>query len=187
MAKPITVYRDPSIDPCAARLLLDAQREISALRMQGYPFHMARTKFLEDNTGQWVKLYGKECADVAVQTIMMTGPWFFVMPEHQAALAKAGQETEDPNRPPRIGWAMAAAILLGLLLAFGWLPGVTPAKSAEERERRAHLAACADAKTEPERRRLNCWRFDGAERNTFRTYDRDAPRDWEKPRSWEVR
>lgn len=73
--------------------------------------------------------------------------------------------------------------MTGLLVAaFLSAPG-----SAGAEPRGSDLRACAEAATEKERHARRCWRYDAVERGTFRAYDRDTPRDWREPKSWERR
>ena len=59
--------------------------------------------------------------------------------------------------------------------------------AADANTRDAGLRACAAATTKQERHARRCWRYDSLERETWRDYDRAAPRDWREPKDWERR
>jgi hypothetical protein len=87
--------------------------------------------------------------------------------------------------PPsdQLGWrgfTVAVAILFGLWF---WL---APSRArADTHHDRAALAQCAEARSDADRHRLRCWRFDTARRETYRSYDRDAEPSWKVRKAWE--
>lgn len=81
-----------------------------------------------------------------------------------------------------MSWRLRTLGLVAALAAAGPLHS-SPAAAGDRRD---GLASCGEARTKAERLRLRCWRFDAAERGTYRAYDRENldRRDWNK-RDWE--
>lgn len=185
-------YDDPTLRRAAVLLVEEARAAVEAKILKGHPWHAARESFLYANAGSWVAAYGKDCADMAVRGVNAIAPdewlsrdgrkadgarWRRYWLQHITEAGKASWINRLWVRwfaVPLYGLAVVA----GLMLA---LPG-----PAEASSRRAALSACAEARSDAERHRRQCWRFNSVERNTYRSYDRaDSPRDWERPRDWE--
>jgi hypothetical protein len=192
MAKPLASYDDPTLRRAAVVLVEEARAAVEAAILKGQPWHSARETFLYANAGRWVAEHGKNCADMAVRGVNAIAPdeW----------LSKDGRKVESDrwrrhwlDHIEKTGkatllnrlWVRWFAVpLYGLAVVAGLsLAAPDPAEAAS---RRAALAACAEARSDAERHRRQCWRFNSVERNTYRSYDRaDSPRDWERPRDWE--
>lgn len=191
MAK-LSAYDDPTLRRAAVVLVEEARSAVEAAILKGQPWHAARETFLYANASRWVAEHGKDCADMAVRGVNAIAPdeW----------LSKTGRKTEGDrwrrywlnhleqagkaSRLNRLWVRWFAVPLYGLAVAAGLVLSV-PAP-AEASSRRAALAACAEARSDAERHRRRCWRFDSVERNSYRSYDRTSgTRDWERPRDWE--
>lgn len=201
MAKAYALNVDPSIRACARSLIVEAMEAIEADRIAGVEFYQARDRALETRAAEWVRLYGKECADMAVRGLHALQEREILSREAKAAI-QAQRSARALSRMRRDGTAswvnrlclrLVGVPLYGLVLAFlaaGSLVTPVPASAGSGQHVDAKwraLAACGVSKPGPGRERA-CRQFNSADRATFRNYDglgAGAPRDWELPRAWE--
>jgi len=182
-------FADPSIEGAAVHLVEDARQYVEAEILRGFPWHVAREAFLLANAKNWIKLYGKDCADVAVRGVLAISPDEWV--STAAAVEKRRQERDAfharnrrmgrDNMVNRLFVRLAGIPLYAFFLA-AFLPHPTPSQAASRSDT---VAACAHA-DEAERARRRCWRFGKVRVETFRDHDQhDAQHDWEQKRDWE--
>lgn len=192
------LYDDPSIRECAKHLLCEALDGINRRVRAGESFYLARTATMERLADQWVHVYGKEAADMAVRGLHSLAPGEVLDHEtkriqcaRRAALCRAELAAYDPGRNTWLNRAwlrlFGCRLYTLALIIIAAAPIARPAEAAEKRDRWRALALCGVAKTGTERERA-CRNFSTHERGTWRGYDapRGTPRTWELPRAWEV-
>ncbi|MEN3238255.1 hypothetical protein PUR29_32935 [Methylobacterium ajmalii] len=185
--------QDPSVNGCAAALIGEAAEAIETrVVAHGVPFFQARAEVLQASADEWVRLYGKETADLASKGVHAISEREMISPAGQAemrdrsadvtlwALARRGGRADTwLNR----WWARRFGVALyGVLVVAGGLL-VSPAPS-EAREHSRQRAACSKARGQEAQDR-RCWRFDAAEKAGHDYRDRSGRADWEKPQDWE--
>lgn len=204
MAKAYALNVDPSIRACARSLIVEAMEAIEADRIAGVEFYQARDRALETRAAEWVRLYGKECADMAVRGLHALQEREILSREAKAkiqARRSASALSYMRTMPDgRNSWLNRTCLrLFGLplyslalaILAAGSVVAPAPASAGSGQHVYAKwraLAACGVSKPGPGRERA-CRRFNSADRGTFRNYDgpgAGALREWELPRSWEI-
>jgi hypothetical protein len=202
MAAP-KINSDPSIQACAHALAAEAIEAVAQDLLAGVEFYRARDRAIETRADAWVSTYGKEAADAAVRALHMLERDEFLTPAERRTIRARQDEAHMVSM--RLGgpirdtwWNRLSVRLFGVpfaVLALALLaPLATPsdalaASGQHVAPKWRALAACGVAKPGPGRDRA-CRRFNSAERETWRAYDgpgAGAPREWELPRSYEIR
>lgn len=190
---------DPSIRSCARVLVVEAMEAIERDRIAGVGFYVARDRALETRAAGWIRLYGRETADMATRGLHMLREDEILSRDAKAKI-QAQRSAGALSRMHRDGTAswinrlclrLIGLPLYGLALAILAASAVAvpaPASAGSGQDvapRWRALAACGVAKPGARRERA-CRRFNSAERETWRAWDgAGALREWEMPRSWE--
>lgn len=185
--------QDPSVNGCAAALISEAMRAIEVrVVSHGVPFFQARAEVLQGRADEWVRLYGRETADLASKGVhaisqreMISRDGKRRMRDSAANLTLWSLERQGGWRNSRLNrWHARrfGVALYGLAVIAGGLL-VSPDPS-EARDHSRQRAACSEARGHEAHDR-RCWRFDAGERSGRDAGDRASRADWERPASWE--
>lgn len=185
--------QDPSVNGCAAALISEAMRAIEVrVVSHGVPFFQARAEVLQASADGWVRLYGKETADLASKGVHAISQREMISKGGKRRLRDSAANLTLWSLERQGGWRNSrlnrwharrfGVALYGLVVVAGGLL-VSPAPS-EAREHSRQRATCSEVRGQEAHDR-RCWRFDAGERAGRDAGDRAANAPWETKGEWE--
>lgn len=185
--------QDPSVNGCAAALINEAMHAIEVrVVSHGVPFFQARAEVLQASADEWVRLYGKETADLASKGVHAISQREMISRDGKRRLRDSAANITLWSLERQGGWRNSrlnrwhartfGTALYGVLVVAGGL--LLQHSPLEARDNSRQRAACSEARGQDAHER-RCWRFDAGERAGHDVGDRASRAEWERSRPWE--